>query len=136
MAKFNKHCHVCGKEYQYCTTCQYTEPVYKELVCSEECNSVWQILSKNGVGLMPAKETLEALSKVKMPANLLPGIKAHIDSLKAAVKPAPAVVKAPVEAELAEIVIEEPQAEPVVEEPAKVYKKQKKVIVDEVPSQE
>lgn len=133
MAKSNKQCHVCGKEYQYCTTCQYTEPAYKALVCSEECDSVWQVLSKNGVGLMPAKETLDALSKLKMPVNLLPGIQAHIDSLKPAVKTA---VKASVVIEPAEIVIEEPQAEPVVEEPAKVYKKQKKVVVDEMPSQE
>lgn len=136
MAKFNKHCHVCGKEYQYCTTCQYTEPSFRELVCSEECNSIWQALSKNGVGLATAKETLDILSKVKMPANLKPGIKEHIDHLKAEVKPVFKRRVPVVEEQPAEIVIEKPQVEPAVVEPEQIHEEQKKVVVDEVPSQE
>ena len=113
MAKSNKECRVCGKVYQYCPTCQYTEPSYRELVCSEDCNSVWQALSKNGVGLATAKETLDALSKVKMPANLKPGIKEHVDRLKAEVKPAIKRRPVVVEEQPAKIVIEEPKVEPV-----------------------
>ena len=124
MAKSIKQCHVCGKEYQYCPTCQYKEPSYKELVCSEDCNDVWQILTKNGVGLIGAKEALEALSKIKMPANLNQGIQEHIKQLKAE-------VKSPVVEQAAQVVADEQQVEP-----AKAYKKQKKELVDEQPSQE
>lgn len=128
MAKSIKQCHVCGKEYQYCPSCQYQEPSYKSLVCSEDCDVVWQILAKNGVGLINAKETLDALSKVKIPENLQEGIQAHIDHLKAEVKP---VAKAPIVEHSAEIVVEEQQIES-----AKAYKRQKKEIIDEQPSQE
>ena len=110
MAKSNKQCHVCGKEYQYCSTCQYIEPSYKELVCSDECDAVWQALSKNGVGLASAKETVDVLSKIKMPETLKPGIQEHIDRLKAEVKPVakrrPVVVEEPA-------TIEESQEAPV-----------------------
>lgn len=131
MAKSIKQCHVCGKEYQYCPTCQYQEPSYKALVCSEDCNSVWQILAKNGVGLASAKETLDALSKVKMPANLQQGIKDHITHLKAEVQPAVKSHAVVIEEQPAENMIEEAQVEPV-----KSYKRQKKEPTDEQPSQE
>ena len=122
MAKSNKICRVCGKDYQYCSNCNYKEPAYKQLVCSDVCNEIWKALSKNGVGLATAQETLDVLSEVKMPAVLQPSIKAHVDRLKAEVQP---VVK--------QQVVDEEQVKPV-----NVLKKQqqKKVFDDEQPSQE
>ena len=88
MAKTNnKTCKVCGKDYYYCHSCGHTDPAWKQLVCSEECNTIWNTLSRNGVGFATAQETLDVLASVKMPTTLQPNVKAHIDSLKAEVAP-------------------------------------------------
>lgn len=117
MAKVQKTCKCCGKEFAYCPSCNYTEPAYKQFVCSEDCNAIWQALSRNGVGIASAQETVEALAGIKMPASLQPAIKAHIDRLKASVKRASKKVE-PV------VVVEKEQQQP--EEPVKVYEVQKK----------
>ena len=86
MAKTQKTCKCCGKEFTYCPSCNYTEPAYKQFVCSEDCNAIWQALSRNGVGVASAQETVDALAAIKMPASLQPAVRDHIDTLKASVK--------------------------------------------------
>lgn len=127
MAKTNKTCKCCGKEYTYCPTCNYNEPTYKQIVCGEDCNTIWTTLSRNGVGLASAQETLDALADVKIPSTLQSGVKAHLDRLKAEVKPVSKKAKQPV----VEVVEEVLQSEP-----EEVYEEQKKVKENEEPSQE
>ena len=117
MAKFQKTCKCCGKEYTYCPSCNYTEPAYKQFVCSEDCNAIWQALSRNGVGIASAQETVDAIAAIKMPASLQPAVKAHIDRLKASVKRTTKKVEPVVDVE---------EVKQKVEEPVEVYKEQKK----------
>ena len=132
MAKVNKTCHVCGSTYSYCPTCDHKGPSYKAIVCSDTCNAIWDTLSKNGVGLSTAAEATKILSGIKMPKTLQPGIQAHINRLKAEVKPI--VVKRPV------VVTDDiiPVKEVVTEENAeseKVHKKKKVVSSEELPQE-
>ena len=129
MAKTNnKQCKCCGATYSYCPSCNHSEPNYKAFVCSEECNSIWTILSRNGVGLATAQETVDALNAIKMPKNLQQNVVNHIARLKAEVTP---VVE-----EKNDVEISTEQLVPVVVEPVKSYKKQKKVVFNEQPFQE
>ena len=123
MAKTQKICKCCGKEFSYCPSCNYTEPAYKQFVCSEDCNDIWQALSRNGVGLASAQETLDLLACVKMPSSLQPAVKAHIDSLKASTRRATKKV---------EPVIIQEEVQPHIEETEKKHKKDEE---DESPSQ-
>ena len=119
MAKVNKSCRVCRTEYSYCPSCDHKDPVYKQLVCSENCYKIWNTLSRNGVGLASAQETLEALESISMPSTLQLGIKAHIDSLWAEME----VATAPVIEEVIPVVVIED--EPVVVEPVVAPRKKK-----------
>ena len=123
MAKVLKTCKCCGKEFAYCPSCNYTEPAYKQFVCGEDCNTIWQALSRNGVGIASAQETVDVLATIKMPASLQPAVKAHIDRLKASVRRATKKVEP--------IVIKE-EIEPQVEETEEIQKKDEE---DESPSQ-
>ena len=123
MAKVLKTCKCCGKEFAYCPSCNYTDPAYKQFVCGEDCNTIWQALSRNGVGIASAQETVDVLATIKMPASLQPAVKAHIDRLKASVRRATKKVEP--------IVIKE-EIEPQVEETEEIQKKDEE---DESPSQ-
>ena len=127
MAKVQKVCRVCNKEYTYCPSCNYNEPTYKQLVCCEDCNTIWTVLSRNGVGLASAQETLDALAGIKLPSTIQSGIKAHIDRIKAEVKPVAKKVKQPVEETVEEVVHDESE---------EAHKTQKKDAENEQPSQE
>jgi hypothetical protein len=62
--------------------------VYKaEGFCSEECSHIFNTLSKHGCNLATAEETLVELGNIEGKI-LSPSIQAHIDALKAEVKPA------------------------------------------------
>lgn len=125
MAKTNnKTCKVCGKDYYYCHSCGHTDPAWKQLVCSEECNTVWNALSRNGVGLATTQETLDALAGIKMPANLEPNVQAHIDRLKAEVKPVIKKIETPV-------AVSEPEEQPSEEVVFQPKKKKKFESIDE-----
>ena len=105
MAKINnKTSKICGKSYHYCHSCNHSDPAWKQLVCSEDCNMIWIALSRNGVGLASSKETMDTLAGIPMPKKLQPSIQAHIDRIKAEV--APKIEVQPV--------IEEPTVEEVV----------------------
>jgi len=43
MQKFNKVCLLCGKTYEYCTSCakDVQKPSYLKEFCSEECNTIY-----------------------------------------------------------------------------------------------
>lgn len=121
MAKVNKSCRVCSTEYAYCPSCDYKEPSYKQFVCSENCYNIWSTLSRNGVGLATAQETLDALENIPMPSTLQPGISAHIDRLWLEIEVAPKQI---IE-EVIPVVIEE---EPVIVEPVVAPKKKNKTV--------
>ena len=122
MAKVNKSCRVCTTEYSYCPSCDYKEPTYKQFVCSENCYNIWNTLSRNGVRLATAQETLEALECIPMPSTLQPGIQAHIDRLWEEIELATAPV---VEEVIPVVVIEEAH---VVVEPVVAPKKKNKAM--------
>ena len=118
LAKVNKSCRTCGSEYSYCPSCDYKDPSYKQIVCSENCYNIWNTLSRKGVGLATTQETLEALELIPMPSTLQPGISAHIDRLWAEMEVATEPV---VEEAIPVIIIED---EPVVVEPRKKKSRQ------------
>lgn len=128
MAKLNKNCLVDGTAYSYCPSCNYKEPTYKQLVCSENCYKIWDALSHHGVGFWSAQQTLDTLSNITMPSTLQPGIQAHIDRLWAEmeVETAPVVEEEPVIEDVVPVVVVE--EEPVVIEPIVAPKKKKKAI--------
>lgn len=127
MAKVQKICKCCGKEFTYCPSCNYTEPAYKQFVCGEDCNDIWQALSRNGVGIASAQETVDLLACIKMPTSLQPAVKAHIDRLKASVRRSAKKVERVVAVE------EIPQQ---IEEPVVAHEEKKKDVEEnESPSQ-
>ena len=133
LAKLNKICRVCSPgEYAYCPSCDYQEPAYKQLVCSENCYNIWHTLSRKGVGLATTQETLEALESIPMPSTLQPSIKAHIDRLWAEmeVATAPVVEEEPVVEEVIPVVVIED--EPVVIEPIVAPRKKKNKAVEPI----
>lgn len=89
MANYNEHkCLTCEQIYEYCRRCAITPVVYKaEGFCSEECSHIFNTLSKHGCNLATAEETLAALGNIEG-KTLAPSIQAHIDALKAEIKPA------------------------------------------------
>ena len=128
MAKVNKSCRTCGSEYHYCPSCDYMEPSYKQLVCSENCYNIWNTLSRHGVGLATAQETLEALELIPMPSTLQPGIQRHIDRLWVEMEIATEPVVEEVEVIEEVVPVVEIEDEPVVIEPTVAPKKKKKVV--------
>ena len=81
-------CRVCGKIYDYCEKCAITPEPYKGSgFCSEECSHIFNTLSKHGCNLATAEETLAALGNIEG-KTLAPSIQAHIDAIKAEIKPA------------------------------------------------
>ena len=132
MAKVNKSCRVCNTEYSYCPACDYKEPAYKQLACSENCYNIWNTLSRNGVGLATTQETLEALELIPMPSTIQPGIRAHIDRLwsEMEVATAPVVEEVVVSEEVIPVVVID--EEPVVVEPIVVPRKKKNKAVEPV----
>lgn len=126
MAKLNKNCLVDGTAYSYCPSCNYKEPTYKQLVCSENCYKIWDALSHHGVGFWSAQQTLDTLSNITMPSTLQPGIQAHIDRLWAEMEAETAPV---VEEVIPVVVIED---EPVVIEPIEAPRKKKNKAVEPI----
>ena len=133
MAKVNKICRVCFPgEYSYCPSCDYKEPGYKQIVCSENCYNIWNTLSRKGVGLATTQETLEALDRISMPSTLQPGIIAYIDRLWAEMEVAtePVVETVAVVEEVSPVVVID--EEPVVIEPIVAPRKKKNKVVEPV----
>lgn len=83
MARGNTYtCLCCGKTFEFCPKCSFTEPTYEaENFCSEEHNAIFAALSKHGCGLASAEETLEAL-KAYNTKDLAKEVMAHINSLQ------------------------------------------------------
>lgn len=98
MANYNEHiCFTCGQIYDYCRHCAVTPVVYKaEGFCSEDCSHVFNTLSKHGCNLATAEETLAALGNIEG-KTFTSSIQAHIDTIKAEVKPIAVVEEKEVE---------------------------------------
>jgi hypothetical protein len=91
MAKGNKYtCAVCGKQYDYCPSCEIRTPNYdKTMFCSEKHADIFATLSKHGCKLATADETLKALEKYNLNAeSLTPEIRRHITTVKSEAAPA------------------------------------------------
>ena len=88
MANYNEHkCLVCGQTYEYCRRCVITPVIYKaEGFCSEQCHSVFNILSKHSCNLIDADQAREELATYKIDEiKFNNDIMAHIESLKSQV---------------------------------------------------
>lgn len=83
MARGNKYtCATCGKEYEYCPSCELVKPLFDaERYCTEAHADIFAILSKHGCGLASAEETLVALADYDK-TSLTENIQAHINSLQ------------------------------------------------------
>lgn len=63
--KANRICSVCSTEYSYCPNCNAhaTEPRWKFLFCSENCNDIFNICSQFSNGVITAAEAKKLLDK-------------------------------------------------------------------------
>ena len=104
MARETKHtCRVCGKTYSYCSKCQIRPITYKENgFCSDDCSDIFVTLSKHGCHLATAKETLAELGNIEG-KTFTPSIQAHIDAIKAEIKPEEVIIKETVAEEKAPV---------------------------------
>lgn len=83
----NFQCCVCGKRVKYCNSCVVVKnPIYEAGYCSENCKSIWDILSKHGTAQASDKATIKALKKVEFPESFTDGVQEHIDMLFGAVE--------------------------------------------------
>ena len=85
MGKLNKTCLVCGKNYHYCYSCpsDLQNPSWKNLFDTEECKEIFNILCKNGQGMITDDEAKELLSKYDLTQkdSFVDNIKNHIDKV-------------------------------------------------------
>ena len=89
MANYNEHkCLACGQTYEYCRRCAIAPVIYKaEGFCSENCHSIFNILSKYSCKLITADEAFAGLAIYNLDEiKLTEGIMARIESLKYEVK--------------------------------------------------
>ena len=89
--KHGRICTVCGKEYAYCNNCsQYdAEPRWKFLFCSENCMSIFEIVSKYNRGELNARQAKNLLSgcDIKKAGKLDAGTKEAIEKINAETMP-------------------------------------------------
>ena len=74
MARGDRTCLICGKQYKYCGTCPEAKPseTWRALYCSQACRTAFDIFSKFANGHMSADvayEKLSALDVDKMNLN-------------------------------------------------------------------
>ena len=100
MGKLNKTCLVCQKSYHYCYSCptDLQNPSWKNLFDTEQCKEIFNILSRNGQGMITDEEAKELLSKCDLTQKdtFADNIKNHIDKIcgnNVAVKEVQAVIK-------------------------------------------
>ena len=63
MARRQRTCYLCGKDYQYCSTCSQDrmKPVWMSEFHSENCKNIFDICTRFNMKLMSKNEAKEAL---------------------------------------------------------------------------
>ena len=65
MARKNRTCFCCGKNYSYCPDCSRVDalkPSYFADFCSEECMTIWKTATKYNMGKLTKSEAKEIIS--------------------------------------------------------------------------
>ena len=64
MGRRNRECYLCGKDYQYCSTCSQDrmKPVWMSEFHSENCKNIFDIATRFNMKLMSKTEAQEALN--------------------------------------------------------------------------
>lgn len=69
MARNNRTCYFCGKEYSYCPNCprDREKPAWYEMWCSETCKELDHILKENQFGRLQDEEAAEQIKSIELP---------------------------------------------------------------------
>ena len=64
MGRRNRECYLCGKDYQYCSTCSQDKmkPAYMSEFHSENCKNIFDICTRFNMQLMSKTEAQDALN--------------------------------------------------------------------------
>jgi hypothetical protein len=65
MARKNRNCFCCGKNYSFCPDCSRVDalkPSYFSDFCSEECMTIWTTATKYNMGKLTKSEAKEIIS--------------------------------------------------------------------------
>lgn len=85
MARRDRHCVVCGKKYQYCSTCSQdrNKPLWMNEFDVESCKDIYQICTEFNVGIKSKEEAQAALVKCDLENkdNLADYIKIDIEHI-------------------------------------------------------
>lgn len=68
MAQLNRTCHVCGKKYSYCPSCDsdVNKPLWMLMVDSSDCHTIFEVLTEYYLGRLNKEEVKEKLSTIKL----------------------------------------------------------------------
>lgn len=68
MAGYKKICHLCGKEYKYCSSCRgyYNQPAWKNMFHSENCDTIFNL----AVQFVNKKKTVEEAQEILSKCDL------------------------------------------------------------------
>lgn len=83
MARLNKKCMVCGKEYKYCYSCpsDFKNPSWMMLFDKKECKEIFNILSMETQDKLTKEEAMEKLNQYDLSKkdSFNEKVKEHID---------------------------------------------------------
>lgn len=65
MGRRNRECYLCGKDYQYCSTCSHDKmkPAWMSEFHSENCKNIFDICTRFNMSMMSKNEAKAALEK-------------------------------------------------------------------------
>lgn len=69
MARKNRDCFCCGKNYSFCPDCSKADalkPSWSSEFCSVECKDLWKTLTKFGMGKIEKAEAKEIISALDL----------------------------------------------------------------------
>ena len=61
MAKKNKICLTCGKQYTYCSNCHRKDPVWMDEFHAEDCKNIFDICTRYNMQMLTKEEARAAL---------------------------------------------------------------------------
>lgn len=73
MAKPNRKCFFCGKEYHYCSTCpnDIKKPSWYAMWCSEQCKALDNIVAAHRTGKITTEEAKNKINELNIDVNSL-----------------------------------------------------------------
>lgn len=83
MSKYDKSCTICGRQYQYCSSCaKYSSyPRWMTAYCSEECKTIFTTIMDYRVGKLTKPEAAEILRKIDVNKIAEQGMKKFADEI-------------------------------------------------------